>query len=234
MKIDKESIYVLGDTHTLEFGYLLKRNNLNNFCLIHLGDAGEIGFYLKRKRELKRLQEYCEKNNGIILIVRGNHSDPDYFNDPNHWTKEFSLVKFVKDYTSFEINDKKFLFVGGATSIDRTENTLYLDYWPNEKFILIDDLSTLSKDYEYLILHSTPQCAPPFTMSNIMYWLDRDKTLYDDLIKERKDIQKLVDHLSEDNKLKFIYNGHFHMSSVYYHSNTKIQTMNCNQLERIL
>lgn len=223
---NKNSVYALGDTHSLDFEVLLKHYNLKDFVLIHCGDAGE-GFNQPFIDEfnLDCLEKYCEENDGDILIVRGNHSNPIFYK-PNHWTTKYKRVTFVPDYTYYAINGKVVLFVGGATSIDRTLRTVNKDYWVNETFILRDDYKALPQA-DILVTHSCPLEAPPNDgLSKIAWYLKNDPALRDDLIKERQEISLLYKHVNPSN----LFHGHFHESTSEYIDGTWFRCFDINEL----
>jgi len=225
-KLKAENIYAMGDTHTLDFLDLLKHYNLQNFILIHLGDAGE-GFLENVDRfDLSQLEDYCENHNGRILIVRGNHSNPAYYTD-HHWTRQrYNLVTFVKDYTYYDINDSVFLFVGGATSIDRQDRITLYDYWEDEKFVLKNEYTGLPA-CDVLITHSAPTCASPYDgLTRIYGWFKNDPTLKEELIEERQNIQKLVDHVNP----KINLYGHFHETSSERIDGTWFRCLDINEV----
>ena len=211
-KTETENIYGLGDTHDLStIGLLVDHYNLSNCVLIHLGDAGE-GFGhnpVERNSPIlfDRVNPILEERNIQLLIVRGNHSNPSYFDRNHFFNKELSNIEFVEDYSYKQINDKTFLFVGGATSIDRQARTIGLDYWTNEVFNLPDNLTTI-KPADVLITHSAPIECPPYGFANIVGWFKNDPTLKEDLIKERSDISTLV----KLSGVSQVYMGHFHQT----------------------
>jgi predicted phosphodiesterase len=211
-KIETPNIYGLGDTHDLTtIGILADKYDLSNCVLIHLGDAGE-GFGrnpVERDSPIlfHRVNPILEERNIKLLIVRGNHSNPSYFDRLHFFNKELSNIEFVEDYSYKTLNDKTFLFVGGATSIDRQVRTTGLDYWKDEVFKLPTDL-TIIKPADVLITHSAPSECPPYGFANILGWFKNDPKLKDMLIKERSDISTLV----KLSGVSQVYMGHFHQT----------------------
>lgn len=116
INIDKP-IIVVGDVH----GYyntvvsFIKNNNISNFILLFAGDTG-CGFSSKNSLQvqLQKLDKICVKNNINVLMLRGNHDDPSYFNTDEPF--EFGNIKCIPDYT---LINNEVLCIGGATSIDR-------------------------------------------------------------------------------------------------------------------
>jgi predicted phosphodiesterase len=207
MNFSADNIYAIGDTHTLDYVDILTHYDFCNFVLIHMGDAGE-GFDSRSLDEsrIDALISFCEERNGHILTVRGNHSNPEFYK-PGHWASKSDRVQFVPDYTYHTINGSKFLFVGGATSIDRAQRTVGFDYWLDEGFALPDDYINTLASCDVLVTHSCPIAAPPHDgLSRISGWFRDDPTLREELIAERQKIQQLYEQVNP----KINLYGHFH------------------------
>jgi hypothetical protein len=198
-------IYIVGDIHGKwdQLFLKIKASEIRDFILIGVGDLG-IGFLDAEKQE--RQFDYINSffgGKGIDFIgIRGNHDDPAYFDG----RVDRSNFKLLADYTSLSLNDKEFLFVGGAVSIDRKIRKEGISYWKDEKFVL--DVSKI-KRCDVLVTHSAPTWSGPFDRAGISGWCDRDETLWDECLQERKDHDVL-------NKLcgaSRHYCGHFHTSS---------------------
>lgn len=213
-EIKTGNVYCIGDTHSLDFLSLLVHYKLKDFVLIHVGDAGE-GFTHKDmpginndRYYLNLLEQYCDNHNGRILITRGNHSNPEYYTD-KHWTRStYKNIEFVKDYDYKLINGSVFLFVGGATSIDRQVREEPFDYWKDEVFFLPVNFETL-EPCDVLITHSSPDNAYPIDgLSKIRGWFTHDPDLPSELNEERQKIAQLVEKVNP----KINIYGHFHSS----------------------
>jgi predicted phosphodiesterase len=195
-------ILVLGDNHG-KYDKLFKKLDdleINNCTLIHLGDGGE-GFlpHKKQMRQFEHLNECFKKRDIQYLSIRGNHSDPAYFNG----SINLSNFKLLPDYTYLTLNDKKFGFVGGAVSIDRRMRAEGISYWKNEKFVL--DHSKIER-CDVLITHSAPSWNGPCDKAGIAHWCDRDVTLWDECVQERKEHDILLKLCGASHH----FAGHFH------------------------
>ena len=226
-QILKYNVYVMGDTHTSDFVDILKHYELEDFILIHVGDFS-IGFrsYESDMFYIDKLNKYCREHNGRILVIRGNHDLPTAFVGDSIYNTEF--VEFVKDYTYKIINGKTFLFAGGAVSIDRQARIAGKDYWFEEGFVLPDDYTSLSV-CDVLITHSAPVGFLPGKegFAGISGWFKNDITLKDELIRERRDLLTLYNHVQP--KLAF-FHGHFHVSSVQYINGILHRCLDINEL----
>lgn len=198
-------IYIVGDIHGKwdQLFLKIKASEIRNFTLIGVGDLG-IGFKLDKQQS--RQFDYINSffgGKGIDFIgIRGNHDDPSYFDG----RVSMSNFKLLPDYTSLTLNDKEFLFVGGAVSIDRKIRKEGVSYWTDEKFVL--DHSKI-KRCDVLVTHSVPTWSGPFDKSGISGWCDRDSTLWDECVQERKDHDILLKLCGASRH----YAGHFHTSS---------------------
>lgn len=201
----------MGDTHNISIIPIIKKYNMNNSILIHVGDFG-IGFrYITEDTpKLKKLDLYLKNNKVKLMVIRGNHDDPEFWE--SNLVKDLENIEFVSDYSYKKINGKIFLFVGGAVSIDRQLRVENVDWWKNEKFVLANNLENLQK-CDVLITHSSPSGAYPSDgFSTITAWFVKDENLKPDLIEERENIRKLYDQVCPT----ILCFGHFHRSNSEY------------------
>ena len=132
-------IYIYGDSHG-EWDKIqdkIKRFDLRDCHLIHVGDIG-IGFS-RRDKEIEKLDSlnyFFGMRSISFLGIAGNHDNPEYFKGNSDLLDiNFSHIELLPSYTRREINGLKFLFIGGAVSIDRENRTEGLDYWKDEEII---------------------------------------------------------------------------------------------------
>ena len=204
-----KTIYIVGDIHG-KWDALFKEIDSFDMCdctLICVGDLG-IGFKDSHAKEIRALQfanDFFVARDIQFLSIRGNHDNPAYFNGE---IQTFSNLRLVPDYHIETINDKKFLFVGGAISIDRKLRKLGFSYWSDEAFKL--DHSKIQR-CDVLITHSAPTWNGPIEKSGIMSnYCQKDETLWDECLEERKQHDILI----ELTKPKRHYCGHFHTDSL--------------------
>ncbi len=197
-------IYILGDVHGLfeKLINIVKSNEIRDSIIICVGDLG-IGFsdHYKTLKQCEYLDKFFRGKNIHFYSIRGNHDAPSYFKGD----KRIVLPNFelIQDYTVKEINDQKFLFVGGATSIDRINRRPNSSWWEDEVFNL--EMSAIER-CDVLITHSAPTWNGPSDKEGISYWCDRDPSLWDECLKERKEHDILIKLTGT----KHHYAGHFH------------------------
>jgi hypothetical protein len=207
-----DSVYVLGDTHRLSLFHRFIDLIPNNSLLIGVGDHGEgFGLFSEDEKIYNALDQELEWKECKLFTIRGNHTKTSYYTEnkfPN-----LKNIELIKDYTYKTINNKVFLFVGGAVSVDRLGRKEGVDWWSNEgvEYLSGDKFSGLKK-CDVLITHSAPDfCSPVgYDVPIVIGWAKHDKTLIQDLQKERQYLTKLCDKV----KPKLAYRGHFHASNV--------------------
>ena len=231
-----DNIIVSGDIHEDIIPLIFKLQNqkkIENSIIIVAGDIGigfnKDGYYIHL---LKKASQRLRKNNNTLLLVRGNHDNPDKWLDyepfKEFWQDGNSNIRLIKDYTVIEAKterkEHRILCVGGAISIDRKPNENVFsatgkpwpgrnegkDYWPNEAFVYdeskIKDLTGITD----VITHSAPDFCQPIIKKGIEKWFLSDKDLEKDCNKEREDHTLLFNKLSEKNKIKTWCYGHMH------------------------
>ena len=225
-----DRLFILGDTHgenTCIAPHLLKGKAEPGElkAIIHVGDFG-IGFCTTNAEEIKNLtilSKRLKDNNVTLYIVRGNHDDPSWFNEPRGFY-EYDNIIFIPDHTLLTLNLKespkpiKIYCNGGAISVDRSRKVLDINYWTDEKFTCPspEELLEIPTDLDIIITHSRPLGIEPTTYNTmVMNYCNRDMQLDADLTKEQIDMKRMFDSIKErnDNRNNIIhYFGHFHWS----------------------
>lgn len=126
-----DQVIFLGDLHgnfdTLLFW--LKNFVFKNTTIIVCGDIG-FGFHKPQyyRTKLEAINKFCEESDCRVLLFRGNHDDPEYFDGDNmdkRASVTFDYARAISDYSCVQVwNENKIvhtiLCVGGGVSIDRT------------------------------------------------------------------------------------------------------------------
>ena len=227
---DFKNLVVIGDIHGNFKHIWSKIKKITDSYIVFAGDVG-LGFakdvYYQEKFSYWDIK--LQENRSKVFFLRGNHDNPNYWKDEK---LKFTNVKLAKDYDTLQIGDKKVLFLGGATSIDRTSRTEGKDYWKDEAFEL--DVSKVShlRDITHVISHNSPTFVYPYGFNSFVeQWFDYDYTLRRDLIKERSDISKIYYLLkTSGNPLKHWLYGHFHQSNAEIVDGTHFRLLNINEI----
>lgn len=219
-----ENIIVCGDIHGDIMPLIFKINEtlkLKNSLIIVAGDVG-IGFYKDGYylNILSRASARLKKRNNILLFVRGNHDNPEKWNDyepfKEYWQDGINNIRFIKDYTVISAHNlyegHNILCVGGAISVDRTGRTPGQGYWPDEIFVYDETKIESLEGITDVITHSAPDFCEPILKNGIESWMALDSALEKDCTKERSDHTALYNKLKEKNQIKKWCYGHMHYS----------------------
>ena len=221
--IETDLLLILGDTHgewASLFNYL-DRINCRDAVMLHVGDVG-IGFRGNQKLEVGSLvivNNQLKERNIRLYAIRGNHDDPSYFNG----SYNFSNLELLPDYSQISINGERFLFVGGAVSIDRINRTMYRSWWPDEGLVLDEGKAV---ECDVLITHTAPSWIGPTDKNGIEFYTNRDNSLWKECVEERS----VVDKLLALTKAKKHYCGHFHESVLAKNNGCTSRILNIMEL----
>lgn len=221
------SCAVCGDIHG-EFDFLagkIKRMELSNTLIIVAGDCG-IGFDKSEyyQQVYQRIVKTLKKNNCELLLVRGNHDDPEYF---ERELISFPRMKTLPDYSVVRFRERTVLCVGGAISIDRLYRIDQMQineingrssrklYWENEAPQFSEQQMETIKEQglriDTVVTHTAPSFCYPTTKKGIEMWMDYDPGLERDIDAERATMDKIHNRLLTDgHPLSQWYYGHYH------------------------
>jgi len=170
-------IYITGDLHGASELIRFKTNHIKfkkDDVILQLGDAEIIwSFNQKDISEENKWLNWYEKNIPATLIcIFGNHENFDRI------IVEFKLERiydvyckkvrknifFIQNGSVLTINNKTFLSLGGASSIDKINRKKYIDWWPQEQMSSMKHYETLNylKDryknkIDYVLSHTAPE-----------------------------------------------------------------------------
>ena len=212
----------IGDIHGNFKRFLaeLQTKSYQNTTLIQVGDFG-VGFRpLDQEYSLIDPINTCLKdNNNILYVFRGNHDNPDYF---ENCPFEFSNIKFLKDFSTITVDGKNILVLGGAVSIDRMTRKSGVTYWKGEEIpFIIPDIKYIVSEgmlIDIVCTHSCPSFVWPTEFNEVVKnFIKLDKNLEHELVNERKRLDLFYDKILE-------YNGFAPKLWIYGHMHKTIST----------
>lgn len=208
MKIDYKYLCIVGDIHG-EFPELIwtvTQKGLKDTAFIVAGDFGlgfcKPGYY---ERVYTRIKRRLENNHNILLGLRGNHDNPEYYRPESKLFLNFPLFKALPDYTRLEWGEREILVIGGATSKDkswRLENLKKRPWWKDER--PIQDFSKINPKEDIIISHEAPISIGPIVSRSE----DMSLETYQEILNDRGYLSKV---LVESRPDRWIY-GHYHKS----------------------
>jgi len=210
-------IIYIGDIHR-NFFQLKEEiigNKLKKCFLISTGDFG-IGFNdIIDNDDLNTLNSFLSSRDITMYVVRGNHDNPNYFNNNYHYSNLFLL----KDYSVVNISGINHLFLGGAISVDRyirkqhnLKNINNLCYWPDELFNLKSNKLTKLRNIDIVVSHTCPSFTHPIQFGNLNNYFIKDQSLKEELINERQKMSEVFNILKQNNEIKYWIYSHFHQN----------------------
>ncbi len=223
-----KNYYFIGDPHGIDIiynilnSYINENNMLDNSILFFCGDNG-IGFDTAEEthKKLELCNEFAIKHNLHLILVRGNHDNPYFYNESNILNK--SNITLVEDYTIVKTYDNNVLCIGGSISVDRTNRALNKTWWNKEEIIPINDeieneLSNLNFNIDIVCSHNCPTYEKPKNIDKynqgeiVDNWSVWDSKLLDDNFIDRSKMNAIHEVLQAKlkNNLKYWIYGHYH------------------------
>jgi len=218
--------YILGDHHgDYEAVFAtLKERGIWDAMIIHVGDGGE-GFPDWRATTAESLDSRFAAFGIEYLSIRGNHSDPAFF-DGRVMLPNFKLLR---DYTSLHLNGKSWLLAGGAISIDRLDRLPGRSWWSGEGFELREDLA---QHVDVLVTHSGPSWIGPSCRNELVRACANAEAVFgcDTLIAELQAERRAHEKLFRLVTPKTWYLGHFHERAEKPYLGCRTRILDCCEL----
>lgn len=210
-------VFITGDTHG-NFSFLKqwceKVGTTKEDYLIILGDAG-INYYLgKLSKKLKYRLSKCPIT---LICIHGNHearpaSLKGYIKEFNYdiqcgvwYEKEFPNILFPDDGEMI-INNKTFLILGGAYSVDRDYRLEHgLKWFPDEQMSeeskkrILRFIET-ENSFDYILSHCAPLKYEPIHL--FLSFIDQEKV--------DKSMEEFLEKVLEQVQFNYWFFGHYH------------------------
>ena len=235
---EKQPIYVIADIHGHFEKLMSDIETIKNCLLIIAGDIG-LGFQsqVETAKTLSKLNKKCITQNINILLLRGNHDNPKFFNNKDN-QYSFSNIKTIPDYSIISVDKINILCIGGAISEDRVYRLNFMKnhdddyecYWKNEKLKydknILNEIQNSKINIDYVVTHCGPKCACIKEFDTYKNWVDDDKSLEEEILKERSDLNEIFEFLLENgHKIKGWLFGHYHYENNMEYKGVKFYSL---------
>lgn len=222
-----KQVRFIGDIHG-EYASMVwditERKKLSDTLVVVCGDIG-MGFMKPQyyTKEFAYLEKKLSKSNVMVVMFRGNHDNPTYFDNPEtiEGYEESGHIKLIPDYCVLKTVSGNILCIGGARSLDKTMRSLDVSWWkgemvnpPSPEFY--DELDDSDIKVDIVCSHASPSVAKPNDeilnpASQLVLWSAHDKELIDDNKRERGLLTDIFNTLKKrgHNVHHWIY-GHYH------------------------
>lgn len=230
---------VMGDIHG-EFHLIMDKviSYASNTAIFVAGDVG-LGFYSPDHydRIFTKLQRVLEKHGSLVVFIRGNHDNPDWYHNTEEVCPSLDLeypnIIIADDYDVFRVLNHNILCIGGAISRDfySSERVENVDWWRGEGVVLPDDtirdwlmgcevtdefyqFTVLENSISTVVSHTCPLLAGPQGIGRLSDKdIEGDPYLPIKLMQERLLLNYLFRDLVQFNHIETWVFGHFHYST---------------------
>lgn len=223
---DAKNVVVCVDIHG-EFNAVVFKMcvqyQMKNTLLIVAGDCGfgfdKPGYY---ENVYRRNSSRLSKSNNWVVMIRGNHDDPAYFNEERISHQRF---RTIPDYGIIQACGHNILCIGGAISIDRDYRRKHdsrhsaagvASYWPDETPVYDEAaLDNICRDFKIdtVVTHTAPSFCELISKNGLAEWAAVDPDIPADCENERKTMDRIFEHLKYSGQsVTHWYYGHFHQS----------------------
>jgi hypothetical protein len=218
----------LGDTHNdLEFAESTARlARQHNAEIVQLGD---FSFLWPGSSQLQELSDMLVGNSVVMRFCDGNHEDHRSLRKLLKSSRPVATeiaphVIYQPRGSAHEDEDgTRFLFLGGAPSIDRAARVVGESWWPEETITDAEWKRAMSAKgpFHVLVTHDAPAFPPGFSpKGSTGYQRDQERSM------------KLIDALIVHHRPQLHIHGHWHTYYKRLHaSGTLVIGLDCNQLD---
>ena len=216
-------VWITGDTHGnfewLEYWCQDHQTSKENDLLIILGDAG-LMYYGQGKWREESLKQFVNNCPITILCVRGNHEarPANYTNtcftimeeDPivpsgYYFEPDYPDIWYAADGSTFNINGKRCLFIGGAYSIDKEYRQMMGWRWFADEELTDEEMNNIldkidHQHFYYVFTHTCPEAWQPTDL--FLSFVDQSKV--------SKRMERFLTTVADIIDFDHWYFGHFH------------------------
>jgi len=172
--------------------------------------VGDWGFLWPRRDQLKQLSDILVEFGVVMRFIDGNHDDHPRLRTwkSNEWqpagTEHVIMAPNVIYQPRGSVHEDKdgvrFLFMGGAPSIDKAHRTPGRSWWPEEVITEAEmERATKAENIRVLVTHDSPTFPPGFTPKG-------DPDFRVQALESQNNIATLIEHY----KPELHVHGHWH------------------------
>lgn len=215
--IDNIPVYLVGDLNNnyKKFKCQLEADeNLKDCIFIFLGD---MTFHdaTSAFAQFGKLDAQLHERNIKSYIIRGNHDNPELWDENKHldlWNYKFKSFHRIGSNARITINGNKGIIISGAISLNREELIPGVNYWPERDGVdLPDDIIDYGeglKNIDFVIGHTGPVHNDIFKeQKTACEKYLKDGFLVEDLEHEQKTLRSILRRY----RPKRWYCGHYHI-----------------------
>lgn len=211
------NIYLTGDTHgdmNRVINFANKINASENDIFIILGDVG-LNYY-GNYRDIN-LKKQISNIKATLFCIHGNHEmnpeymksmkTKEYFNGIVFYEENFPNILYAKDGEIYNINDKSFIVLGGAYSVDKFIRLEMGAKWFQDEQMsndvkdrCIENIKSNNWKIDYVLSHTTPYNYMPIDM--FLSSIDQSKV--------DKSMENWLQYIEDNLTYKHWYAGHYH------------------------
>lgn len=224
-----KDIYVVGDIHGELRGLvydLTERYDIKDAIIVLAGDVG-LGFEKPGHYDqvYSRIAKRLDENNLMLLGVRGNHDDPEYFN--GGLVRKYPRFQTVPDYTVLVFQNHRFLVIGGAVSVDQEGRVPGKTWWPGEAPLMLTDREIeyrLPGQIDGVISHDAPISFQP---------VGRRGNYSEEIWWKSQEVRNYLEKILWKCHPKLWYYGHYHDSYVGTNGVCRFSGLDIQEIKRV-
>lgn len=209
---NKSGLVLLGDIHGDWEVIKSFCQKYKDFCILQVGDFG-VGFkhQIKDHHRLEKLAKLLEDSGNELMVIRGNHDDPSYFNGLCFR----NCLRLLRDYSLIGFQDTTIQVVGGGISVDRSSRIPGKSYWENEHIVYKPEAV---EKVDVFVSHVAPSSFPIVktdTNPMVNHFKSLEAMQGDDLVGDLEQERVFMQRLSDLSECKKHFFGHYHRSHIY-------------------
>jgi hypothetical protein len=205
-------IHIIGDLHGK-----LNKINISKYkeddILLQLGDAGIV--WTQDNFENFELDMFEKNFKGLLICILGNHENHNSIKHNYQTIRIFDAecykirknIYFIKNGEVLNIDNKSFLILGGAFSIDKNNRIENMTWWSDEQMNYDEQHKALKKieennnKFNYVLSHTITSDIIDKYFDNLPGCIDSTS--------------KFLSHINYMIKFEKWFFGHFHVDKVF-------------------